>query len=366
MSLLFFDGFETYGLGEDLLTDIDVYDFAQEGTGTLMTIETSDRITDGQLIQLNMSPTPSPVDLATAYGPQLPLARLSSQDDWVFGIALRIPGGGLSATQYIPVFELNDSDNKHMISLRLRGNGDLRLDLLNIPFGTVNVATAVGAVTDVTVWNYLEFKVKLHGSAGSYDVRLNEASVMSGSGAKTSNSGATRPSQLRLGHSSSGPTWWDDLYILDDQGSVNNDFLGDVFVQGPRPNGVGDSSQFDPSAAVDNFTLVNEDAADGDASYVESNTATERDLYQYEDLVDASGATIFGVIAKPVLRKSDGGSRTYKLLAKHGVAEDESPTRHPATDYVRQAYVFETNPTTGSLWTETEYNAAQFGLEIVA
>jgi hypothetical protein len=182
---------------------------------------------------------------------------------------------------------------------------------------------------------------------------------------------------MRTGHFQSRQTQFDDFYLLDDQGSApTNDFLsgpitgGDVFVKRIRPEAAGVSTQF-TKTGVANWSDVAEDKEDGDSSYVESKTATEKDLYNYEDISPFGIGEIFGVIAKPVLKKTTGGSRTYRLLCKSNATEDPTGTRYAsAGSYVRQTYIWETNPDAalpvGTAWTVDTFNAAQFGLEIIS
>jgi len=364
VTLLFFDGFETYDSAATIADGLgDVYDLHDLANGTDVTIAASDRITSGQAMRVNIVNTGDASGFS-ALGPQLHLAGLSSQDDWVFGVALKAASGLGDSSHVRPVFELLDSDAMRIISLRVNGDGDLTVDRINATNQVTTLDTAAGAISGAG-WNYIEFKIKISDSVGTWDVRVNESSVMSGGPANTDQTGAGRPSHVRFGHVRSTDLDYDDLYILDDQGAVNNDFLGDVRVQRLKPNGAGDSSDLTRNTGSTNWEAVDEDGEDGDTSYVESATATERDLYNYEPLAGLVGS-VFGVIAKPVLKKSDAGSRTAKLLCSSGGSEDESGTIYPAGSYVRQAKIFETDPNTSGLWLVDAVNSAQFGIEIVS
>lgn len=382
MTLLFYDGFETYdpaatsgGLGMlDEIRDVWMADDESDLSGATISIEASDRTPGEQLLQvISGSQT---ADLGTSRTYRFPLAGLSDEDDLFFGAAFASPDGLNGINEFTTLFLLGDY-NGRMLDLRLRGNGDILLQRTNPPGATVTIDSAVGA-WNAGQWNYIELYVKLHSSAGEYEVRLDGTAIMSGTGANTSNTGGTRAFEVIFGHVQNKRWQVDDFYVADDvdatatQGAANNTFLnpdttagGNLIVQRVRPNAVGDDSDFTPSAAVDHYTLVDEDAEDDDASHVESRTAAEKDLYHFEDLA-GDVADIFAVIAKPVLRKTDGGSRTYRLLAKSGATEVDSGTRYPSVSYVRQTYLWPVDPDTGALWTVAGFNAAQFGLEIVS
>jgi hypothetical protein len=380
MSLLFFDGFETYGLGVssfDEMRDVYMHDDVSDLVGALITVQSSDRIPSGQLLNIHHNVQDN--DRSTTRTMRFPLAGLTSQETLIVGTAIRAPDGLNGDTAYNTIFGFASIDNEGMIELRLRGNGDLRLDFLNIPDPTDPVDEYVSAITD-TDWHYIEIKITFHGSAGTYDVRLDGTSVMNtviSGPVKTNNSSNNRPGVIVFGHVQNKDWQYDDWYIMDDLGAApTNDFLngstvvgGDIFVQRVKPNAAGESADFtDFPAAGANYLDVEEDAEDGDNTYVESKTATNKDLYNYQDLDPFRVGTIFGVVAKPVVRKTDAGSRTYKLIAKSGGNEVDSGTRYPSVTYVRQTYIWTLDPQGAGTeaWTATSFNAAQFGLEIVA
>lgn len=229
MTLLFFDGFETYDASATIGDGLgDVYDVTDDvGDGEVL-IVASDRITGGQAMRVNVALS-SDTGGTKASGPQLPLAGMSGEDDWVFGVAMKAASGlGVSPTVR-PVFELTDSDAYRIISLRVNYDGDLTVDRIDSGSTVTTLDTAAGAISGVG-WNYIEFKVKISDSVGTWDVQVNGVSVMSGGPGNTDETGAGRPCHLRFGHAGGLALDFDDLYILDDQGSVNNDFLGDVLV----------------------------------------------------------------------------------------------------------------------------------------
>jgi hypothetical protein len=379
VTLLFFDGFETYGLGVssiDEMRDVYMHDDNSDMVGAVIDIQSSDRIVSGQLLNIHHNVQDN--DLSTTRTMRFPLAGLTTQDTLIVGAAIRAPDGLNGDTTYNTIFGFANVVNEGMVELRLRGNGDLRLDFLNIPGATVPLDSSAGAITD-TDWHYVEIKITFrNATTGSYEVRVDGVNVMSDSGVKTNNSAASdRPAIIVFGHVQNKDWQYDDWYIMDDQGAApTNDFLngstvagGDIFVQRVKPNAAGDSAQFtDFPAAGDNYLDVEEDAEDGDSTYVESKTATNKDLYNYQDLDPFRVGTIFGVVAKPVVRKTDAGSRTYKLIAKSGGNEADSGTRYPSVTYVRQTYIWTLDPQGAGTeaWTATSFNAAQFGLEIVA
>lgn len=365
MTLLFFDGFETYGPAATLLVGMNdvygIYDNGNAGRAT-GTIITSDRVGGGQALRI-ANGNNNAANLK-GEGPQLALAGLSSEDDWVFGAAFRVVTTLGAANNSRPLFEFYDSDADRMAALRMDQDGTLtvvRHDTIN---STQVLATASNAFT-VDEWNFVELKIKFSITAGSFEVRVNGVSVASGSSVRTTSTSEERPSQLRFGTINGSTLDVDDFYVLNDQGTINNDFLGDIRVQRLRPNGVGSNEEFSRNSGTSNWGQLNETSEDDETTYVESNRLLFRDLYHYEDLPAAVDG-IFGVIAKPVLRKNDAGTRTYVLMCSSDGVLGRTETLYPAGSYVRQAKIFETDPATGTFWTETSINSAQFGVEITS
>lgn len=362
MSLKFFDGFETYDLNASVYPGLEIIDAwsmddESDMSGSLIDIKSSDRITGGQL--LNIVHGSASNDTTTTRTMHLPLRGfLAGGDTVIIGAAIRCPDGLNNSSEYTHLFDFAPA-----CTIRLRGNGDLRLDRNIGLTSTANVAVAVGAIATPTDWNYIEAKITFS-STGSYDIRVNGVTVMSGTGNTDQTSQGTT-NLVQFGHVQNKRLQYDDFYICDDSGTVNNNFLGEVYVQKVRPNAAGDDADFTPSSG-DNYAAVDEDTIDDDSTYVESRTANEKDLYHYENLDSGVVGTIFGVIAKPVLKKTDGGARTYRLLAKSGSTETNSGTRYPSVSYVRQGYIWETDPDTSAQWTVSGFNAAQFGLQVVA
>jgi len=362
MTLLFFDGFETYDAGATMASGLeDVYAMRPDIATTEIFITPSTRIPGGQAMRIDTA-LGSHSGTNPTYGPQLPLAGYAAGDTWVFGVAIKASSLGAGGTVR-SIFQLYSSEGEDILALRLHANGDLTVDRFGVAGSIVTLETESAAIADAN-WHYIEFKTKLHNSTGTWEVHLDEVTIMNGTG-DTDNLVRQPACHLRMGHIQSAIIDYDDLYILDTTGSVNNDFLGDVLVQRLRPNGDTLTKDFTRSTGSTNWDLINELGEDDDSTYVESKTLAQRDLYEYEDL-PMSAATIYAVIAKPVLRKSEPGSRTCKLLCFSDPIEDETGTIYPSTSYVRQAKLFETDPATSALWTDAGVNDAQFGVEIVS
>jgi hypothetical protein len=97
----------------------------------------------------------------------------------------------------------------------------------------------------INAWTYIECKATFHPSAGSFEVRVDGAVVASASGVNTSNSGNAYANTIGTGTGTNdSDAYYDDWYVCDTAGAVNNDFLGDVRIEPLYPNADGTYQQF--------------------------------------------------------------------------------------------------------------------------
>jgi hypothetical protein len=224
-------------------------------------------------------------------------------------------------------------------------------------------------------WHFLEAKVTFHATTGSYTVKVDGVQVLTASSVNTAPSGNALANWLRMGYQGmftgnnfTDTVLYDNLYLCNSAGSVNNDFLGEVRIQTLLPNAVGASSQLTRTggSVSGNYTAVNEASVDGDTSYVSSNTVGQQDTYKYGALT-ANTASVLGLASSPVARRDDAGQRTIATRYRHSNnAEADFATTTPVlTAYLNCQHVQETNPVTTSAWVPGDL-ANEFGPKVAA
>lgn len=302
---------------------------------------------------------------------ELPVGGLYSGATWIVGFAFKAHS---FAGIVMPLLWFEDAEDGAMLTLSTTSAGALSLRRGNS--AATELASYAGPIGND--WMYLEIKVTFHATTGSFEVRhrastavaTEPTTIMSGSNVNTTGTGAVRPYEIGLasdGTNTQAPIFsFDDFVLLNTEGSVNNDFLGDISFLRVRPNAAGDQSDFARSAGSVNYVLVDEDAEDDDTSYVQSATANDQDFYHYEDMDFAWIDAIHAVLARPVLRKTEPGSRTARLQTLSGGTTASGSTFAPSLTYLRRDDVWETDPATSTQWTVDGFNAAQFGLQVVA
>ena len=252
--------------------------------------------------------------------------------------------------------------------------GTVGMTLVITPEGEVSVWRG-GTTLDTTsglglssgTWYYFEFKVTCGDSPnGSYEVRVGGVNVLSDTGLDTKAGTHTYHDSFRLNNSVTTPLYpyYDDLYCLDGSGATNTDFLGNMRVVAIRPNGDTAANAWTPSAGADNYALVDEDIVDDDTTYVESDTSTTKDLYDYTAIAGL-GDSVKGIQINTVCRETDANSFSLKTVVKSDATESADGAQAiGTTDYVTKTRIVELDPHTSNAWTLSGLNAAQFGIEV--
>lgn len=228
--------------------------------------------------------------------------------------------------------------------------------------------TQVAASTErlrLNRWYYLELKVKIgNAGVGSYEIRVDGVNVLSNGSVDTQQTATSQATKAALEFdnitTAGNQQVMDDVYVCDDTGSANNDFLGDQAVEGLFPSAEGDVIDFTPSTGTDNSALVEEVPSDDNTTYVESATVGHQDLYQYTDLTLID--SIRGVQVNTVAFQN--ASETLITLVKTGTTTDGDAGQAVDTAYEELHRILEQDPDTAAAWTDTGVNGAQFGVEV--
>src|SRR5690606_5254270 len=116
------------------------------------------------------------------------------------------------------------------------------------------IASASGFGTSVLY--HLEIKVVQHASTGSIEVRINGATVINETGLNTTDTIGQIGLLAGTGSSSAQNIYIDNLYVWDDTGAVNNDWLGERLVYTLMPDGDGPTQDWTLSTGSDTYDLL--------------------------------------------------------------------------------------------------------------
>lgn len=260
---------------------------------------------------------------------------------------------------------LNGSTGNILIALTTSGAINVRRG--DTVSGGTSLASSAGGVISTGIWYYVEVKVLFSDTVGTYEVRVNGANVVSGTGADTISSGSAAWTGIKFGQSSavssSTSTWaYDDLYICDGSGAAQNDFLGDHRIVCVLPNAAGTHSDLTPTSG-DNYTNVDDNPPDGATSQVSSNTANDVDTYNFTAL----GVTgdVQAVQAVYYATADQAGVRTLGHVTRISTTDyADATTISLGSDWEFQRFVMPVSPATSTAWTITEIDGAEFGPKI--
>lgn len=265
-------------------------------------------------------------------------------------------------TQSPGLLYIQEGSTTH-VWFRLNSTGTI--SAFNGGSGTALGTSSSGLSAGVT--SYLEFKVTIDNSSGTIDVLKDGVSILSLTSKDTQNGGTATWTQFAIGHAAgngvSGVTWdYDDLYVLDGSGSVNNNFLGDIRVDATYGNGAGTNTGWTPSTGS-NYQTVDETATNGDTDYNSTSTVNAKDSFAFPS-APVAGAVIAAIQVNIAARKTDAGTSGIKPLVRISGTDNLGVEQFASSSFSYLRTVWDQTPEgSPQTWTDTIYDAAEFGYE---
>jgi hypothetical protein len=288
-----------------------------------------------------------------------------TEDTVITGFAFRPVTNSNGTSQFMALYE---GTTLH-VDLRIStgaGSYDLSATMNGTPLGS----TVTAAFTD-NVWHYVEVKCLIHDTAGTLEVRINGVAVLNLTSQDTKNGGTGFIDRIQLGvtaNPANGNDYdfdYDDWYICDDTGSLNNNFLGDIRVAALFPSGAGTTTQWTPSAGS-NFQNLEEVGPDGDTTYNSETTASDIDLFAMDNL-PTNATTVAGIKEIAYHRKDDAGVRTLRHVVRTGATNYEGSDISVSDSYTYTGVALrETNPNTTVAWTQSDVDGLEAGYKLQA
>jgi len=219
-------------------------------------------------------------------------------------------------------------------------------------------------------WYYLEFQNTIDSTSGYIEVRVNGRTEFSFSGNTLLGTSASAnrivfggvPAAQVLGVAHEFTI--DDFYVLDDTGSYNNMFLGDIRVSALFPNSDG-AVQWAVSTTGLNYEMINETLPNSDQDYTETSSPSRTDALHMTNL-SVNSAYIFGVYTLIEARKNNAGDRNIRPIITTNGSTYVGSSRPINTDYQYWEEVFERNPVQATSWSIADVNSFQVGYELVS
>lgn len=219
-------------------------------------------------------------------------------------------------------------------------------------------------------WHYIEFGAKIHDTAGWVELRQDGVTIGRFDGdTRDGGSDALIDVATFVQFTNSGSFNIDDVYILNEQGTVNNTWLGDTRCFPLYPNGNGTSStplSGSDGNSTDNYLLVDEAGTPVTTDYVFSTVDGDQDTYTFQDLPVTLG-TIRGVEVRAHAAKDDTGTKQIRMITRRSGTDDFGPDHVLAAIPLYQTHhdIHELDPHAGpGTWTITNVNDTEWGIEV--
>lgn len=270
-----------------------------------------------------------------------------------FAFSYNVTQGTVSSSPAISLYGDNNATQHLNISLGSGGVAVYR--------GTTLLASSALTEPILPTWHYVEVAATIADTGGTCVVRVNGTELINFTG-DTKNGGTNNTTDTIRFIRSSQQTFWDDVYVCDNTGTMNNGFLGDVRVQTLSPSGAGSSTQFAPTGSANNWDNVDE-APYSTTDYNSSATTGQRDLYTLTDLA-ATTASVKAIQNNLIARKTDSGTRVLKTAVKSGGTVYTSTGVNLSATDLTVSTIRETDPATSAAWTVSGVNALEAGAEV--
>jgi hypothetical protein len=280
---------------------------------------------------------------------------LTAQATRVVGFALKLPNtttGGI-----IVVF---GDGATTQVDVRWSGTA---AGLLTVTRNGTVLGTASGTYAQ-GVWYYLEFKALIDPSAGEVYLHIDGASVLALTAQNTRNTANSYSTRVTISTSAAPAVYtFDDLYILNTSGSINNDFLGECRIITSVPNADGSSLQWTPSTGTAHWSLVDEIPPNA-TDHVLSSTPGHIDLLVLPDI--APTGPVLAAQTVIMALKDDVGVRQIAEQCKSGATTGTGATETMTSTNAFYKTLRETDPATSAQWTLSGFNAAEWGAKVIA
>lgn len=347
MALIWADGFEHYGTGPTAIANMKAGSWSD--VGSYNTIETTIVRTGSYAIRTGMNVLSASI-----------LRRV-------------LPGG--------PRQTVGTGFGMYMVS---SSNGNMGIQFLNSsgPILTATIeadgsvifhrGTFQGAVIGLTdsglitpgVFQHIEIAVHFNPVVGWIEMRIEGVTVFRVEEANTGTGGATiiQYGNVSISFYSGVQTIFDDVFAWDDSGDTNNTFIGPARVLTYVVEGDDDATMSVHGADTPS-EAVSEIPQDGDTSYIRADEVGKYASFTLPALPPEVVA-MPGIFVQNMSRIEEAGLGRIRLsLINENEEIEEGEELALTPSYAYRGSVFETNPSTGEMWTKEELEQSILKIE---
>lgn len=373
MSLLWMDGFDHYGDDESKMLDGAWAEYfgATWGNAGSAYLDTAKARTGARAIHFKIG---IPFGSTYASGQQrVWWRRVFGENKVRAGVGLAIYMDELPANPNRIGVSFCDENNAAQLTCYVLPTGAWQVYRGGIPTsinGSIGTLLGTSAVALVAKgWNHVEIWATADDAAGAVEIRVNGVTVINLTGIDTVASSLVHFAQVRYGEFGwrsqdvgMQADWYiEDLFAADDQGLINNDFIGDKKVYTKFPDADTTTQDWIPSTGATAWEILSNNPAD-DAEFLTADNPGDTLIEEVEDL-PADVVSIAGIMPTARAWKTDAGNAKIQLGMLSGSSLDVG-VEHALSMAISYHWdVFELDPDTGAAWTVEGYNAAQVQVE---
>jgi hypothetical protein len=213
-------------------------------------------------------------------------------------------------------------------------------------------------------WHWVDFHYIMSTSVGVMEIWVDGTQIVNLTGANTTQNSYTVFPTVSLACSSMNSAMnFDDWYILDTNGSINNTRLGDSRIETLHPSSDAGPNNGTPSTAGPHYLMVNELQWNTSNSIVLTGTSGQEELFGMTSLL-TTPMTIHGVRVLATSAKTDAGSLTANTIVSSNSIVAAGNTSALSTTFIHTWNIFETDPSTSNAWIYTAINSMDCGFKI--
>lgn len=318
--------------------------------------------------------------------PSYSISKDGGANSYVMGMALKLGSGGVWCARGMSlVLWCVDSDADPYLCLVTGTDGDLEIwRHFGGGTGTATLLeTASGALADPDTYYFVEFAATFSTTVGAYELRINGSTVASDTNVNTGTDSEITTIRLHpsIQDEDTEPLfiYIDDFYVVNVDGSWNNDFLGDHMIDIIYPTANGNHQDFtvvEPNTAA-HWEVIDEVEPDGDTSYIATTTPTagERESFVAQNIPSQSEVaavavcvnhrtepTVSPLISAGALYRENGTSSGPWSSASGGFNWVDSPATYDVANFDRP--YFTATSGTQRQWSASVVNNMEIGAEI--
>lgn len=245
--------------------------------------------------------------------------------------------------------------------------------------GRVQLGSVYTGAFPVYEWHYVEMKVYVDSTAGTFEVFVDGTRVINLTGQNTQN---TTENFIRSGFVSDNNHWYpayddmpitnkkfDNAYMIACDATAPNDRWGPLEIQPLYPVDEGAYTDFTAVGAGHAHDCVKEIPYDGDTTYIKSNTIGNKHLFTLDSYSPANPWQVLAISPMPFVKKTHENVKKIKTIIRANGVDAES-SEYTLAKFEKNIYrgvydyAFLTNPNTGTNWVLADLSTLQAGVQI--